>query len=89
MNKLAKFVNKCLTNKRWFNDGDFCNGKTHPSGLAYRRYRRGKTRCLECGAKFGQGVYKQQSFAERMIDSVYQPSPFLAWLKGRNQVMEG
>lgn len=83
MSKLMSAVISCYTAKRWFNDGDYCNRKTHPGVIPYRRYRRGKARCLECGAKVGRGIYKRQGFDERMADNLFRPNPFLAWLKER------
>ncbi len=79
---------RSYTAKRWFNDGDYCNGVTHPQSLTYRPYRRGSKRCLECGAKLGKSVYKKQSFNERMTDNLFQANPLMAWLRSRGQVQD-
>jgi hypothetical protein len=51
---LDKAVRKAYFKKRWENISIFCDRKSHPIGVGYRRYRRGKRRCNFCGAKIGK-----------------------------------
>lgn len=86
MSKLMTTAISSYTSKRWFNNGQYCNRKTHPTSFGYRPYRRGVKRCHECGAKVGLGVYKRQSFNERLVYDLFMPSPILAWLKWKGNV---
>ena len=51
-----------------------------------RQYRRGKNRCVECGAKTTTrdgppDPDRHLSARERIVKNMIQPSPLLAWLK--------
>ena len=51
-----------------------------------RKYRRGKNRCLECGAQNTAqdgpvDCDRQLSPRERIVKAMCRPSPLLAWLK--------
>lgn len=69
-----------LTKKHWVNKSYFCNGKTHPYWVNYRKYRRGKNRCLVCGARIGKIKCKFQSFRDQMIENVFKPNILLSHL---------
>jgi len=65
--------------KHWYNISDFCNRKTHPDPtiLSYRKYRRGKSRCLVCGAKIGKIKCVRTSASEQVVKMIFA-QPFLA-----------
>lgn len=77
---LSKLYTNTLTKKHWHNDGRFCNGKTHPTITGYRRYKRGKNRCLECGAKFGKSSYSRKTYQEMIVDNIFSPNPIFELL---------
>jgi len=81
MDKFDRIMTNALVKKRWRNIGNFCNRKTHPSYFPYRRYRRGKSRCLYCGAKLGKVKCVMQSSQEMLIDNIFTSSPLLDLLK--------
>ena len=63
--------------KKWHNVGEFCDRKYHPFTATYRRYRRGKLRCRECGYKIGKRQLKRKSPSEILVDAVFNINPFL------------
>ena len=71
-------VTRTFAGRHWKNMGSYCNRKTHAYGpLGYRKYRRGKNRCVQCGAKIGKVDCTRKSYKEGIVDSIFEPSPFL------------
>ena len=85
--KLDTIFSRTWSSKRWRNVSQFCNGKNHPgySIMEYRRYRRGKARCHECGYKFGKIKCERKSWSSAIIDNIYTPNPLLAMLSKRSR----
>lgn len=77
-----------FTKKRWFNISDRCNGKTHPDAFLYRPYRRGRNRCIICGAKLGRIRCIRDSIKNRTINALLAPHPFYSVLKERGLIKE-
>ena len=64
------------------NISDFCNGKNHPWKISYRRYRRGKGRCGNCGARLGKvKVRFQRSHRNTLIENLNRATPLFSLLK--------
>lgn len=83
MTSIESLYTKVFTTKRWRNVSNFCDGIYHPvTTSGYRRYRRGKTRCLYCGSKLGEiHPLKRTSPREDLIDSVYSSKPLFSMLR--------
>lgn len=78
--RLNKLYTKVWITKRWRNIGQFCDRKYHPFVYTYRVYRRGKDRCVYCGAKIGKRELVRDSPREQLIDSVYSSNETLLGL---------
>ncbi len=87
MKLLNKIYNKAFNNKYWRNIGEFCDRKYHPLTFHYRRYRRGKNRCLYCGAKIGERKLKRQAAREMLLDNIYTNNTMLSLLKKRGAIV--
>ena len=66
--------------KGWHNISSFCNRKRHPSLLKYKPYRRGKNRCLYCGAKIGKIKCERKSYSQMLNDNLLNSSPLISLL---------
>lgn len=88
MNEIKKLFDKALNGKHWKNLGQFCNRKTHPfkHRLNYRIYRRGKNRCLECGAKIGKIKCIRTSYYEQIGDTISNENPIIKFLKQKGVI---
>ena len=75
--KLSNILNK----KFLKNINEYCDKKNHPLIFYYRAYRRGKNRCLECGAKVGKVKLKLMSYSEMIFDNVSTGYSILKCLK--------
>ncbi len=84
--KIDKLYIKTYTTKRWHNIGEFCDGKRHPLFLPYRRYKRGKYRCVYCGAKLGDIRCVYKSPQDILIDDIFASSPLMKLLKNKGAV---
>ena len=89
MKTLNNILRRTFNSKYWHNVGEFCNRKSHPSSVPYRRYRRGKNRCIECGARIGKIKCRRYAFRNEMVDNVYNESALLKWLKRKDFVKGG
>ena len=82
MNILLDTFNK----KKWHNVSQFCNTKTHPDKINYRKYIRGKKRCVICGAKIGKIACLRRSHAEMLIDDVFHSNSLLSILNNADAI---
>ncbi len=89
LNKLYKRYVRVWYKKKWRNDGTYCDRRTHPIALPYRRYRRGKNRCVQCGAKIGKVKYVLKSAYDYLLDTIFSTNPMLAMLKKKGMVQCG
>lgn len=89
--QLDSVIRKVYYKKRWRNLTDFCDLKHHPRFLSYKRYKRGKNRCLVCGAKLGKIKLVLKSSMDIMMDSFFNTSPLLSALlkKGKCIIPKG
>lgn len=73
--------------KYWHNIGQFCNRKTHPGFgvLGYRKYRRGKNRCLECGARIGRVRCIRYAYKDKLVDNIFSENSLFKALKERSK----
>lgn len=79
--KMSRIIYSSYSLKRWHNVSEFCNGKRHPKWvvISYRRYRRGKNRCLKCGCKLGKIKCTRKSEIEFLIENVtLKEVPFIS-----------
>lgn len=79
----SKLCTRTLMGKPWRNIGEYCDKKRHPISFSYRKYRRGKNRCLECGAKLGKPIMKRESYSNLLIDNICSSNPLLDYLKNK------
>ncbi len=84
--KIDKLYTKIYTTKRWHNIGEFCDGKRHPLTFPYRRYKRGKNRCIYCGAKLGIIKCVYESPRDMLIASIFEPNPLMKLLKRKGAI---
>ena len=75
-----------LTKKYWHNVGQYCDRKHHVFFAEYRRYKRGKNRCIECGYKIGKRILERYSYSEKIVDDIYKKNPILEYLKARGRI---
>jgi hypothetical protein len=80
LKKLADVLSTALSKKHWHNESQFCNTRTHPIVVGYRKYRRGKSRCLVCGAKIGKVKCILKSNRELLIDNIFSDSLFTKYI---------
>ena len=81
----GKIMTRIWSTKHWWNSGELCDTKHHVSYAPYRRYRRGKKRCHDCGYKLGKPVLKRESYSERLVDNIYSGNPLLAMLSAKGK----
>ena len=89
MKQLDKLLYNTFTKKYWQNyESLVCDGKHHAYGcnINYRPYRRGKKRCLTCGAKLGKPKLERCSYRDKLIDNISFANPILAMLKVKGKV---
>lgn len=83
MDKTLKIFTNAFDKKRWINESEFCNRKTHPFTTHYRRYKRGKNSCNQCGAKIGKIKCTMKSNQQMLVDNVFQSPTLLEMLDKR------
>lgn len=88
MSKLFWLYNRIWTGKYWHNVSQFCNRKRHPPRwiIDYRPYRRGKNRCVVCGAKIGKIMCVRYAYKDKLVDNVFSSNSILDLLKRRGAV---
>ena len=85
--RLNKVFSLMWNTKRWRNESNYCNRKTHPFYFPYRRYKRGKNRCSCCGAKIGKIKCVRKSCRTMLVDSIFSTSPMLSYLRKKKVVV--
>lgn len=70
-------IQNVFTAKRWVNESRYCNRRTHPISFNYRGYKRGKGRCVVCGAKIGSISCKWQSISDQAMENYFKRSELL------------
>lgn len=84
--KLSKIYDRAFNSKRWHNVAEFCDRKYHPFSFSYRRYKRGKNRCIECGARIGDRIMIRKSGKEFLIDNISGRNTMLDMLRQRGAI---
>lgn len=80
MKAIGKIPQRSFISKRWMNESGVCDRRRHPVSV-YRPYRRGKNRCLECGARIGKFKMSRKSFLDSIAENILKPSPLLEMLR--------
>lgn len=84
--KMDNLLIKAFKTKYRANLGEFCDRKHHASFTGYKRYRRGKNRCLECGFKIGPvRLDTPKSKIQRIANNLFSESPLLKLLRGDSE----
>ena len=84
--RIGRILSNTLFKKRWRNIGDFCDRKHHPLCFPYRRYRRGKNRCLICGAKIGQVKCARKSCSEILYENLFESRGIIELFGQRDRI---
>lgn len=86
MKTFSDLVYSAFNKKYWHNISEYCNRKHHARSwnFNYRPYRRGKNRCIVCGAKIGKIKCERRSNRQYLVDNIYTSSPLLDILRKKN-----
>lgn len=88
MQNINNIIKKSFSVKSWRNVSQFCNGKRHPEFIYYRRYRRGRYRCKECGSKIGKIKCVYKSNMEILYNNISNASPMLKILREKGAIVK-
>ena len=78
---MKTIFDRAYTGRFWRNYSNFCSRKTHPHHVNYQRYRRGKNRCLGCGAKIGKIKCIRQASYEVLVDNIFTTNSIFDMLR--------
>ena len=78
---MNKTFNDVFSKSYWHNVSQFCDTKRHPFSIGYRRYRRGRNRCKECGAKIGKIHCERWRNKDKIVEHIFEGYPLLDLLR--------